>query len=121
MTAVPTLWPEVRARRGMVATPHRLASEAGVAVFERGGNALDGVAVSPGQRRVTAQAVDLFTGTPAPEIRQTLWPRYHPARLAVERFVQPELATTFTRVAEGGADEFYRGALARQIAEAAAG
>src|SRR5258706_3482147 len=41
MAAVPTLWPEVRARRGMVATPHRLASEAGVAVFERGGNALD--------------------------------------------------------------------------------
>src|SRR5207247_10073253 len=41
MTAVPTLWPEVRARRGMVATPHRLASEAAVAVFERDGNALD--------------------------------------------------------------------------------
>ena len=229
MAAVPTLWPEVRARRGMVATPHRLASEAGVAVFERGGNALDaaiaaavtiaivyphmtgiggdsfwlmwdaasgrlrglnaagraargatpdlyirrhrgviptrggaaalmvpgvvsgwweahqysrtalgspiewpalfehaiahardGIAVSPGQRRVTEQAVDLFTGTPAAEIRQTLWRRYHPARLADERFVQPELATTFTRLAGGGAEEFYRGALARQITQAAA-
>src|SRR5262245_63632638 len=41
MTRVSTLWPEARARRGMIATPHRLASEAGVAIFERGGNALD--------------------------------------------------------------------------------
>ena len=41
MAAVSTLWPEARARGGMIATPHRLASEAGVAIFERGGNALD--------------------------------------------------------------------------------
>jgi gamma-glutamyltranspeptidase len=229
MPAVPTLWPEARARRGMIATPHRLASEAGVAVFERGGNALDaaiaaattiavvyphmtgiggdsfwlvwdaprrrlrglnaagraasaatldlyrsryggaiptrggpaaltvpgavsgwseahhysrtamgspiawpalfehaimhardGMPVSAGQRRVTAQATDLFTSTPATEIRQTLWPLYHPDRLSVERFAQPELAATLTRVADHGADEFYRGALGRAIVEAAA-
>jgi gamma-glutamyltranspeptidase/glutathione hydrolase len=229
MAAVPTLWPEARARRGMIATPHRLASEAGVAVFERGGNALDaaiaaattiavvyphmtgaggdsfwlvwdaprrrlrglnaagraaasatldhyrsryggaiptrggpaaltvpgavsgwwdahhysrttmrspiawpalfehaiahardGMPVSAGQRRVTAQTTDLFTGTPAAEIRHTLWPRYHPDRLAVERFVQRDLADTLAHVVDGGAEEFYRGALARRIVDAAA-
>ena len=36
-----TPWPEARATRGLVATPHALASEAGVAVLQRGGNALD--------------------------------------------------------------------------------
>ena len=36
-----TRWPEAHARRGMVATPHVLASEAGVEIFRRGGNALD--------------------------------------------------------------------------------
>jgi gamma-glutamyltranspeptidase len=229
MTAVSTLWPEAHARRGMIATPHRLASEAGIAVLAGGGNAVDaavaaavtiavvyphmtgiggdsfwllwdaarrrlrglnaagraagsatleayqrrwgaaiptrggaaaltvpgavsgwgemhrysattmltpirwatlfepaithardGMAVSAGQRRVTAQADDLFTGAPAAEIRRTLWPRYHPDRLASERFTQPELATTLERVADGGADEFYRGTLARRIVEAAA-
>ena len=36
-----TRWPEARATRGLVATPHRLASEAGRRILERGGNALD--------------------------------------------------------------------------------
>src|SRR2546426_5310468 len=40
MTA-PTRWPETHATRGLVATPHALASEAGLAVLERGGNAVD--------------------------------------------------------------------------------
>jgi gamma-glutamyltranspeptidase/glutathione hydrolase len=68
---------------------------------------------------VTAQAHDLFSGTPADEIRRTLWPLYHPDRLDTDAFVQRALATTLTRVAEGGADEFYRGALGREIADAA--
>jgi len=34
-------WLEVRARRGMVASPHTLASSAGVAALRAGGNALD--------------------------------------------------------------------------------
>jgi gamma-glutamyltranspeptidase/glutathione hydrolase len=36
-----TRWPETRAARGLVATPHALASEAGLAVLRRGGNAMD--------------------------------------------------------------------------------
>ncbi|MGH7398011.1 MAG: gamma-glutamyltransferase, partial [Candidatus Rokuibacteriota bacterium] len=36
-----TRWPEARAPRGMVATPHLLATESGVATLRAGGNALD--------------------------------------------------------------------------------
>jgi oxamate amidohydrolase len=36
-----TRWPEARAPRGMVATPHLLATQSGVAVLRGGGNALD--------------------------------------------------------------------------------
>jgi gamma-glutamyltranspeptidase/glutathione hydrolase len=37
----PTRWPQTHAARGLVATPHALASEAGVQVLRRGGNAVD--------------------------------------------------------------------------------
>jgi gamma-glutamyltranspeptidase/glutathione hydrolase len=37
----PTRWPEARAPRGMVASPHALASQSGVAALRAGGNALD--------------------------------------------------------------------------------
>jgi len=37
----PTRWPESRAPRGMVASPHVLASQSGVAALRAGGNALD--------------------------------------------------------------------------------
>src|SRR5213593_3086353 len=36
-----TRWPESRAPRGMVATPHLLASQSGVAALRAGGTALD--------------------------------------------------------------------------------
>jgi gamma-glutamyltranspeptidase/glutathione hydrolase len=84
------------------------------------GHARDGFTVSAGQRRVTAAARDLFQGEPDASVRRTLWPLYHPDRLAGERFVQAELAATLARIAEGGAEEFYRGALARRIAVGAA-
>ena len=83
-------------------------------------HAREGIAVSAGQRRVTAAAADLFSGAADADVRRSLWPIYHPDRLAAERFVQADLATTLSRVARDGAEEFYRGALARRIAEAAA-
>jgi gamma-glutamyltranspeptidase/glutathione hydrolase len=224
-----TRWPETRARRGLVSSPHRLASEAGVRVLELGGNAIDaavaaaatiavvyphmngvggdnfwlihdgnrcrllalnaagraaagvdvdayrarygttlpvrggaaaitvpgvvsgwwaahrfsrdalasplrwwmlletaieyardGFPPSAGQRRVTAQAADLFAESAPAEVIKTFWPVYHPDRLAADRFVQADLASTLERIAEEGAGVFYRGRLARQIAMAAA-
>jgi gamma-glutamyltranspeptidase/glutathione hydrolase len=41
MNDVATRWRQARARRGVVTSPHALASEAGVTVLRRGGNALD--------------------------------------------------------------------------------
>ena len=83
-------------------------------------HARDGFPVSPGQRRVIAGAADLFTERADADVRRTLWPLYHPDRLAAERFVQAELGATLAAVADGGAEEFYRGGLARRVAEGAA-
>ncbi len=224
----PTRWPEARASRGLVASPHHLASEAGRAIFERGGNAVDaalaaattlavvyphmngiggdnfcliydasagrllalnaagrsaaaadldayrarhGTAIptrggpaaltvpgvvsgwweahrhsagrmgspitwrhlldmaiqhaaqgfppSAGQRRVTASAPALFGASAPDEVRRTLWPIFHPDRLAAERFIQPDLARTLERIADGGPDEFYQGDLGRRLVRAA--
>jgi gamma-glutamyltranspeptidase/glutathione hydrolase len=224
-----TRWPHVRARRGVVASPHRLASEAGLAALRAGGNAVDaavaaaatiavvyphmngiggdsfwlvydgaarrlrglaaagravagasletyrarhggsiptrggpaaltvpgtvagwweahrlsrerlgsplawpalleaavahahdGFAVSAGQRRVTAQARDLFGAGAPSEVRRTLWPRFHPDRLGPGPFRQPELATTLGELAADGGEALYRGALAKRVAAGAA-
>jgi len=80
------------------------------------GRARDGFPPSPGQRRETTDADDLF-GIAAPvDLRAALWRVYHPALLARERFVQADLAATLEEIARGGADTFYRGALGRRIA-----
>jgi gamma-glutamyltranspeptidase/glutathione hydrolase len=83
-------------------------------------HAREGFPASPGQHRVTAAAAALFAPDAPDEVRRTFWPLFHPDRLAAERFVQRDLARTLQDVARGGADEFYRGALARRIAEGAA-
>jgi gamma-glutamyltranspeptidase/glutathione hydrolase len=83
-------------------------------------HAREGVPVSPGLRRVTEQATDLFTGTPPPEVREGLWQIYHPSRLAESRLVQRDLGITLEQIAKGGADAFYRGSLAARIADGAA-
>jgi gamma-glutamyltranspeptidase/glutathione hydrolase len=230
MARMTTRWPEARGERGMIATPHALASEAGLAILQRGGNAVDaavaaaatvavvyphmngiggdnfwlihdgrqgrllglnaagrsasgvalddyrrrfgdampirggaaaltvpgavsgwwqahqlsrqalgspvawpallehaiahareGFAPSASQRRQTAQAAALFVPEAAEEIRRTFWPLFHPDRLGLARFGQPELAQTLTRIAERGADELYHGDLGQRLARAAAG
>jgi gamma-glutamyltranspeptidase/glutathione hydrolase len=83
-------------------------------------HARHGFAVSPGQRRVTAAARDLFGGEADAAVRRTLWPIYHPERLDGTPFVQADLAATLDRIAGGGAQELYGGALGRRIAAAAA-
>ena len=82
-------------------------------------HAHEGFAVSAGQRRVTAAAQDLFGDAAATDVRTGLWPVYHPTALEVARFRQPDLARTLTSIARDGADELYRGALARRIVDAA--
>src|SRR5437867_7827229 len=224
MTAPTTRWPEARATRGLVVTPHAFASEAGLAVLKRGGNAVDaaiaaattvavvyphmngvggdsfwliydgqrrtlhalnaagrsaaaadldtyrarfGAAIperggaaaltvpgvvsgwweahvmsrdmlgspigwsalfedaiscardgfppSPGQRRETTDADDLFGAAAPAELRAPLWRVYHPALLARERFVPSELAATLVEIARGGPEAVSRGALGRRL------
>jgi gamma-glutamyltranspeptidase len=83
-------------------------------------HAREGFTPSPGQRRVTAAAADLFVNDSPREVKTTLWPIYHPNRLKSGRFVQDDLAGTLGLIATDGPEEFYRGALARRIAKAAA-
>jgi oxamate amidohydrolase len=83
-------------------------------------HAREGFPISAGQARVTVATRDLFGPGADAEVQRTLWPLYHPERLALPRFVQAELAATLARVADGGAEEFYRGGLARRIADGAA-
>src|SRR5262249_24110987 len=83
-------------------------------------HAREGIAVSPGQRRVTAAATDLFSSAADGDVRRTLWPIYHPERLDGGRFVQAEPATTPAWLARDGAAAVYRRASARRIADAAA-
>ena len=82
--------------------------------------ACDGFAVSPGQRRETTDADDLFGPAAPPALRQALSRVFNPALMAGERFVQTDLGRTLQEIAEGGVDTFYRGALGRRIALGAA-
>jgi gamma-glutamyltranspeptidase/glutathione hydrolase len=83
-------------------------------------HARDGFPVSAGQRRVTVAATDLFGNGALPEVRETLWPLYHPERLSTGAFVQPDLARTLAEIARSGGEAFYRGPLAARVAGAAA-
>jgi gamma-glutamyltranspeptidase/glutathione hydrolase len=83
-------------------------------------HAAEGFPSSAGQRRWSSRERDLFGPAADPSVRAGLWPRYHPDAIAGDRFVQPEMARTLQAVADGGADEFYRGELGRRVAAALA-
>jgi gamma-glutamyltranspeptidase/glutathione hydrolase len=65
-----TTRPELRGTFGMVASTHWLASAAGMAVLERGGNAFD-AAVATG---LTLQVVEPHLNGPGGEVPAILWP-----------------------------------------------
>jgi oxamate amidohydrolase len=75
---------------------------------------------APSQRRPPPREPDLFGQTAIAPVRNTLWPLYHPEALARGLLVQRGLARTLERVRDGGAEEFYRGELARQLCAALA-
>src|SRR6266571_3704097 len=83
-------------------------------------HARDGIAVSASQRREEADAPELFGPDAADDVRRTLWPVFHPEHGTAARLAQPGLARTLGAIAQGGADEFYRGALARRLVAGAA-
>jgi len=65
-----TTRPELRGTFGMVATTHWLASAAGMAVLEQGGNAFD-AAVASG---FTLQVVEPHLNGPGGDLPALLWP-----------------------------------------------
>jgi gamma-glutamyltranspeptidase/glutathione hydrolase len=83
-------------------------------------HARDGFPPSPGQRRETADADDLFGSAAPAELRPALWRIFDPALLSRERFVQADLGATLEEIARGGVETLYRGALGRRIAVGAA-
>src|SRR6201989_1762051 len=68
-----TTRPELAGTFGMVASTHWLASAAGMAVLERGGNAFD-AAVATG---FTLQVVEPHLNGPGGEVPMLLWRRRH--------------------------------------------
>jgi gamma-glutamyltranspeptidase len=77
-----------------------------------------GFSPAPSQRTPPPREPDLFGDTAIEEIRRGLWRLYHPDALARGPLVQRDLARTLEAVRDGGAEEFYRGELARRICAA---
>src|SRR5215216_6420773 len=95
-----TTRPELRGTFGMVASTHWLASAAGMAVLERGGNAFDAAAAAG----FTLQVVEPHLNGPGGEVPALLWPasRGEPIALCGQG-VAPQ-AATIERFRERGHD-----------------
>jgi gamma-glutamyltranspeptidase len=65
-----TRWAECRSTRGLIATPHALASEAGLAVLERGGNAVDAAIAAGGAIAVVYHVAHTPRGRDRPRSRR---------------------------------------------------
>ena len=85
-----TTRPELRGSFGMVASTHWLASAAGMAVLERGGNAFD-AAVAAG---FTLQVVEPHLNGPGGDLPAIVWPAGDPApRVLCAQGPAPQAAT----------------------------
>jgi gamma-glutamyltranspeptidase/glutathione hydrolase len=84
-----TTRPELRGTFGMVASTHWLASAAGMAVLERGGNAFD-AAVAAG---FTLQVVEPHLNGPGGDLPAIVWPAGGEPRVLCAQGVAPSTAT----------------------------
>src|SRR5258706_16143612 len=82
--------------------------------------AREGFQASDGQRIPPPREPDLFSERAPEEIRRWLWPLYHPDSLRRGPLVQRDLARTLEAARDGGAEDFYRGDVARRLVAAAA-
>ena len=84
-----TTRPELRGTFGMVASTHWLASAAGMAVLERGGNAFD-AAVAAG---FTLQVVEPHLNGPGGDLPALVWPAGGAPRVLCAQGPAPQAAT----------------------------